>query len=399
MSARDPSQPAGDLAPLAGLLRQIRDLKRVRDASSPRSLAERQFARAWARLAGGEDPEAVALSETAAAVAAVRLAGLDAETLQAHGLSADDAADVLGAAFDDVAGPLDAGLHGRLRATLATPTGPLPDGGDEPASAAPALRFVDALVRQPRAGATRPGLPRLVLEPAESHGDHSFAVAAFGVLLAPRFGADPSSVFLTGLAHHLSNATLPDAGYAGDELIGADRLETLANAATERALGALPDALAETVRRSLATTRRERFETPEAQAFHAADVLDRVLEMEWHASAARFRLADALGASAGQLDVCHPGFYQSFQQDVLRRAGVWDAAAHAPDALRQPPEDRSPEGESFDRADSPSGNYEAGGHGAVPAASPLAGGPGGEDGRPLADGAEIAHLERRELGS
>ena len=316
---------AGDLAPLAGLLCQIRDLKRVRDASSARSLAERQFARAWARLIAGEDLETVALSETAAAVAAVRLAGLDAAAMWAHGLSDGDAADVLGVAFDDVAGPLDAGLHGQLRAAL----GALPHGADEP-------DFVGALVRQPRAGATHPGLPRRVLEPAESHGDHSFAVAAFGVLLAPRFGADPAAVFLTGLAHHLFNTTLPDAGYAADELIGDDRLATMMEAATDRALAQLPDALAETVRGALATTRQDRFETPEAQAFHAADVLDRVLEMEWHESAARFRLADALGrdTGAGQLDICHPGFYQSFQQDVLRRAGVW--ADDAPDKDRQP---------------------------------------------------------------
>ena len=374
---------AADLAPLAGLLRQVRDLKRVRDASGPRSLAERQFGRAWARLAGGEELEAVALSETAAAVAAVRLAGLDAATMWAHGLDDAEAADVLGAAFDSVAGPLGAGLHGRLRATL----GPLPHGGDEPP-------FVDLLVRQPRAGATHPGLPRLVLEPAESHGDHCLAVAVFGVLLAPRFGADPASVFLTGLAHHLFNTTLPDAGYAADELIGDGLLATMAAAATRRALDQLPDALAQTVRQSLATTERAQFETAEARAFHAADVLDRVLEMEWHETSARFRLADALGrdAGAGQLDICHPGFYQAFQQDVLRRAGVWDS-----DQNQTAETDRQPA--AGQRTESPSGSYEAGGHGAVPAASPLAGGPGAEDGRRLDDGAEVAHLERRELGS
>ena len=393
---------AADIAPLAGLLRQLRDLKRVRDASSLRSLAERHFARAWARLAGGEDLEEVASSETAAAVAAVRLAGLDAATMWAHGLSDADAADVLGAAFDDnlppersgVAGPLDAGLHSRLRATL----GPLPSGADEPT-------FVADLIRQPRAGATHPGLPRLVLEPAESHADHCFAVAVFGVLLASRFGADPSAVFLTGLAHHLFNATLPDAGYAGDELIGADRLATMMDAATERALGDLPDALAERVRQSLATTGQDQFETPEAQAFHAADVLDRVLEMEWHQTAARFRLADALGrdTDAGQLDICHPGFYQSFQQDVLRRAGVWDEHQAPTENDRHPARDdasqRGAESPPQERDADASGSYEAGGHGAVPAESPLAGGPGGEDGRVLDDGAEIAHLERRELGS
>ena len=150
-------------APPLGLLRQLRDLKRVRDARSPRSLAERQFGRAWARLAAGEPVEAVALSETAAALAAVRLAGLDADVMTAHGLDESEARDVLGRAFDDLGGAVDGALRARLRETL----GPLPHG-EEPA-------VVDLLVRQPRAGATHPGLPRLVLEPAESHGDHCFA--------------------------------------------------------------------------------------------------------------------------------------------------------------------------------------------------------------------------------
>ena len=366
-----------DLEPLAALLRQVRDLKRVRDNRSPRSLAERQFARSWARLVDGEPLAAVALSETAAAVAAVRLAGLDAETMRAHGLSEGQAQDVVGAAFDDVAGPVGAGLHGRLRPTLGTVATGLPPGEAEPP-------FVDALVRQPRAGATHPGLPRRVLEPAESHGDHSFAVAAFGVLLAPRFGAEPAPVFLTGLAHHLFNTTLPDAGYAADELMGDGPLAAMAQAAADRALDPLPGPLRGDVRRALAVTGRDQFETAEAQAFHAADVLDRVLEMEWHQQAARFQLEDALGrdTDAGQLDICHPGFYQAFQQDVLARAGVWDGAGGTADRSRQP-----------------SGSYERGGHGAVPAASPLAGGPGAEDGRRLGDGAEIAHLERREMGS
>ena len=373
--------PPHDLAPLAGLLRQVRDLKRVRDHRSPRSLAERQFARAWARLVEGEPLGAVALGETAAAAAAVRLAGLDAETMRQHGVSQEEAEDVLGRAFDDVAGSVDAGLHGRLRATLGTVATRLPPPDAEPP-------FVESLVRQPRAGATHPGLPRRVLEPAESHGDHCLAVAVFGVLLAPRFGADPAAVFLTGLAHHLFNATLPDAGYAADELIGADRLATMMDAATAEALTQLDGPLRQAVRQSLAVTDRDQFETPEARAFHAADVLDRVLEMEWHQQAARFGLADALGrdTDAGQLDICHPGFYQSFQQGVLARAGVWDASAASDE-------------DTPDRDRQPSGSYERGGHGAVPAASPLAGGPGAEDGRRLDDGTEIAHLERRELGS
>ncbi len=369
------------LVPLAGLLRQIRDLKRVRDARSPRSLAERRFARAWARLVAGEAVEAVAFSETAGAVAEVRLAGLDAGVMRAHRLTEAEAVGVLERAFADVAGPVEPGLRGRLRAELGSALAdhePATGGGagsDEPG-------FVAALIGQPRAGATHPGLPRLVLEPAESHGDHCATTAVFGVLLAPQFGADPARVFLIGLSHHLFNVSLPDAGFAGDVLIGDDLLGRMATAATERAVGTLPPALRPAVRDALSLTTEGRFGEPEAQAFHAADVLDRVLEMAWHERSARFRLSDALGADteAGQLDVCHGGFYQGLQRRVLRAAGVLQ------DGMA-------------DRDDRPSGSYERGGHGAVPAASPLAGGPGGEDGRTFRDGTEVAHLERRELGS
>ena len=61
--------------------------------------------------------------------------------------------------------------------------------------------------------------------------------------------------------------------------------------------------------------------------------------------------------------------------------------------------DESDNNDAPDRDHSPSGSYERGGHGAVPADSPLAGGPAAEDGQKTKDGGEIAHLERRELGS
>lgn len=64
------------------------------------------------------------------------------------------------------------------------------------------------------------------------------------------------------------------------------------------------------------------------------------------------------------------------------------------DAPTPPTDDDAP----VDRDRQPSGSYERGGHGAVPADSPLAGGPGAEDGRTLPDGAEVARLDRRELG-
>ena len=318
-----PDAPGGglDFRALAALIAQVCDLKRVRDARSPRSLAERALARAWSRLAAGENVETVALSEAASAVAAVCLGGLDWDALTANGLAPDEATAALRDAFDSVAGPVEPALRARLRAAL----GAVPAGGPEPA-------FVDALVRQPRAGATAPGLPRIVLESAESHADHCFCTAASAVLLAPVYGADAGRVFLTGLAHHLANSGLPDAGFAADTLLGPARAARLWTMATERALAGVPDALVPAVRDALATTAEAAFATPEARAFHAADVLDRVGEMAWHARAARFRLADALGDGPGQLGVCHTGFYQTFQQGVLAAAGLWPPDAAGVDA-------------------------------------------------------------------
>ncbi|MDP9408704.1 MAG: hypothetical protein M3P95_12825, partial [Actinomycetota bacterium] len=110
----------GVVAALRPLLAEVGDAKRVRVAAAPGSLAEQAFLRSWARLVAGEDPEAVALSETASAVARARLAGIDTTVLTGAGLTREQAGDVLRRAFDEVAGPLPAAE--RLRAHL----GPLP---------------------------------------------------------------------------------------------------------------------------------------------------------------------------------------------------------------------------------------------------------------------------------
>ncbi|MGY1796701.1 hypothetical protein ACI796_22275 [Geodermatophilus sp. SYSU D00525] len=299
--------PAGTLAPIAALrplLAEIGDAKRVRVAGSPGSLAEQAFARAWARLVAGEDVAGVVWSETAAAVARARLAGVDAGVLTAAGLSGDEALAVLRRGFDEVAGPLDAGLRDRLRAAL----GPLPAPASPPALAG-------ALNAQPRAGATAPGKPRIVVEPPESHGDHCLTVAVYGVLVAPVVGADPVAPFLLGLAHHLHNVVLPDAGFAGEVLLG-DALERVMATLEERELAALPAALADRVRGVLAL--RPGADVPEARAFHAADVLDRVLQVHHHALAAAFTAAQALD----DLDLVHAGPVQAYHLEVLGAAGL-----------------------------------------------------------------------------
>ena len=305
-TGRGPGAAAG-LAGLAGLrplLQEVGDAKRVRVASAPGSLAEQAFARAWARLVDGEDAAAVALSETAAAVARARLAGIDREVLVDAGLSADDALEVVRAGFDEVAGPVTEPLRGQLRDALELV---------RPCAPAPAL--ADALNRQPRAGATCPGKPRILVEPPESHGDHCLTVAVYGVLVSPLVGAAPVVPFLVGLAHHLHNVALPDAGFAGEVLLGA-HLQPVMDRLEQRELEVLPPALADRLRAVLGL--RADAVAPESQAFHAADVLDRVLQVHHHARAAAFTASQALD----ELELVHAGPVQAFHDGVLQAAGL-----------------------------------------------------------------------------
>ncbi len=294
-----------DLLPL---FRELNDLKRIRVAGKDGSIAERLFLRSWARLAGGEALAEVALSETASAVAAARLAGIDAGVLAAGGLSSDKRLAVLHSGLDAVAGPLDDSLRTALHAAL----GPDPLSEADP-NVLPA--FASLLTRQPRAGATRPGFRRVVLEPAENHADHCGMVAVYGVLTAPLYGADPAQAFLTGLAHHLHNAYLPDAGDAGDVLLG-DTLKPLMEAFRSRAIAELPAILHPPVRDAISVVYES--DSPNAKAFQTADVLDRVLEMEWHANSAAFTLSVALE----DMDIVHPGPVQAFQMEIMRQAGL-----------------------------------------------------------------------------
>ena len=295
----------------ARLLAEVVDLKRVHAAGARGSLAERRFLGAWAALCAGEDPRRVALTEAAAALCGARLGGIDARVLAAGGLEPDAATAVLERAFDQVAGPVGDPLRRELRATLGVPAPGAPTGDAE--AAVPA--WVRALADQPRAGATAPGRPRLVLTPAESHAEHGWVVAVGAVLAASREDADPVAPFLCGLAHHAHNAVLPDAGFAGEALL-ADGLAPLLARTTERALAALPERLGGAVREALALTGAA--ETAEARAFHTADVLDRVLEMRWHARAAAFTLDQALD----DLDLVHEGPLQAFGLRVVQEAGL-----------------------------------------------------------------------------
>ena len=283
---------------------ELCDLKRVRDASSPDSLASRSFRAAWAALLAGQEPSEVAERVTADAVAAARLGGIDRAVLAQAGVEGGEADAVLARSFDEVASPIAPALRERLRPQLGQALRP-----------GPAPVFAEALIRQPRAGATCPGKPRIVLEPPEGHGDHCLVVAVLGALLAPQYGADPAVPFLSGLAHHLHNAVLPDSGFAGEMLLG-EHLEPVMRRLFAKELATLPEGLRAVTEAALATIRDA--DTPEGRAFHAADVIDRVLQMRHYDRVAAFTIDQALE----DMDLVHAGPIQSFHHAVLRDAGL-----------------------------------------------------------------------------
>lgn len=297
---------------LRTLLGEINDAKRVRAAGCASSLSGRAFARSWAALLAGETPGRVARFEAAAAVASARLGATDAAVLLDAGLGPTEVRGVLRGAIRAAAG---GALDPAEVAGLLDAVDGLPDYAGRFPEAAAVPSWVSALAAQPRAGATRPGHPRLILEPPESHAEHCHTTAVYAALVAPRFGATPAGPFLAGLAHHLHNAYLPDSGFAGEELLG-EHLAPVVERLTARAMAELPGPLAEAV--ADARGLLPHAETPEARAFHAADVLDRVLQMDQYARVAAFELRHALD----DLDLVHPGPLQAFQLGVLAAAGL-----------------------------------------------------------------------------
>lgn len=294
------------LAEVRPLVSELMDLKRVHTPEQPDGLAARGFRRAWAALVAGAEPHALALRETALALVALRLGGMDASVLRRAGLSAPDTLQVLRRGLDAATGPVDPALREQLKLALAEPLG---------AEDATPPAFVERLVRQPRAGPTRAHEPRVVLRPAESHADHCYVVAVASVLLSPLFGAQPGVPFVAALSHHLFNVVLPDAGDYGDRLLG-EHARPLMEHVTEEVLGTLPPAVASLVREARQVLPHT--QTPEAQAFHAADALDRVLEMDAHARASGFTLRQALE----DLELIHEGPMQAFENAVLTAAGL-----------------------------------------------------------------------------
>ena len=290
---------------LLPLFRQLNDLKRLRVAGVAGSIAQRLFVRSWARLIAGEPLQTVALSETANAVIAAKLAGIDAQVLSDAGIEADARCQILQRAFDAGADALPPEFAAKLRAQISS---------DAAQNVGEIPEFVERLTMQPRAGATRPGRARVVLEPTENHAEHCAIVAVNCALTSSLYHADAGEAFLTGLTHHFHNAYLPDAGDAGDVLLGEFHAPLLRNF-RERSIAQLPDELAQKARAALDNVYRA--DTPASKSFQVADSLDRVLEMEWHARSAEFTLSVALE----EMDIIHPGPVQAFQLEIMRETG------------------------------------------------------------------------------
>ena len=286
------------------LFRELGDLKRIRSADRPGTIAERLFADGWAALAAGAKASDVMERTVAAALAAARLGDLDLSKLRELGLE-DEAETVLQRSFDEVAGDLDPALAARLRAALA-------QGAPEPG---PVPDFVGRLQRQPRAGVTAPGRPRIMLQPPENHAEHCLIVAVYAVIAAPGYDADPTAAFVASMAHHFHNAAMPDSGFSGEVLLG-PALDAVIERARETAMAELSPALAAKVRAALAPIGGDA--TAEARAFHAADVLDRVLEIDQHLVAA----TATMGSVLGEYGLVHAGPVKTFHDRVLAEVGL-----------------------------------------------------------------------------
>lgn len=299
---------AGSLVGLAALFDDVGALKRVRRAGTTESVATSLFFAAWRRAVAGEALADVARKATVSALVASQLGAIDGRLLARAGLDADERHAILCAAFDAAAGGLDPRLRAELRAAIQPDLALASEGSLPP--------FACALAEQPRAGATAPGTPRLVLEPAENHAEHCIAVGVYAMLVAPHFGSDGIDAFLFGIAHHLHNALLPDSGFAGELLLG-PCLERVVDRFTEDALAELPRTLASRVRDVRAELAPAAI-VPAARAFHAADVIDRVLQARHHARAAAFDIRQALGDRG----LVHVGPVHRFHLEVLAEAGL-----------------------------------------------------------------------------
>ncbi len=321
MEATVPTADQPVLRALRTLLIELEDLKRQQPAHYSQSIASTLFVESWKRLLKGEDVEQVAATITNKAIVSVLLPGCDAHFVREAGLEQAAVVEIYKKALRTSAyDRLDSRIYEMLLAGIPPLVNEyFEDTSGEKMSDADFQQqawFVDVLCRQPRAGATKPGRPRMLLVPPEMHSDHCLTTAVFAVLLSPTFGATPGLPFLTGLSHHLHNAVLPDCGFGGEILLD-EWLSDIIARARRKALAGLNPLLAQQVQQALNT--HENLSLAEGRTASAADVLDRVLNVQWRTRAARVKDEDILE----ELDLVHEGPIKRFQTEILSATDVW----------------------------------------------------------------------------
>ncbi len=288
-------------------LRELNDIKRLYAQNlGSHSYATHIFLRATEPLRSGQPLQADAWC--AAIVGAARLGAITPSVLQDVGIGQSDRLVVLSNSI-----LAQQSLTKSMSDTLTAACDQL----DKIYAQAPTKvpTWVTLSTASPRAGATCPGKPRIALEPAEMHSDHCIMVAVYAFLLADIFGADREDAWLIGLCHHLHNAYLPDAGFTGEVLLG-DHLDRVISALRLRALGAFSEQYCTRVSRLFDEINN--LASPLARAFHAADTIDRVVQMEHYERTAQFRVATALE----EFNLVHEGAAQEFQHALLQSVGI-----------------------------------------------------------------------------
>ena len=302
------------------LFSELQDLKRLCPAGVRYSLADALFVSAWQRVLGGDDWAEIAEQTATQAILYVLFPGVDGTFFQAAGLKQAEVLEVCTNAFERTTKDrLPTPTIERLRKQLSQVVTQLNGARTQVQSNGKPAALPDCLTRlrgQPRAGATHPEHPRLVLLPAESHADHCLLTAVYAALTSDRYGADVGAAFVCGLAHHLHNAYLPDCGWAGELALEPYLIQSISNCRTT-ALQDFQPSLREQVREVL--LHHESIATPEGEAISTGDVLDRVLDVKWRVRAAAVTDAKVLG----DLDLVHPGPLKDFQTDLLNETGLW----------------------------------------------------------------------------
>lgn len=298
----------------AALFAELQDLKRLQPAHLDHSIASEFFRMGWRGIIAGDQLDGLALRMTTRALLNILLPGLDERFFRAAKLNPAEGVEIMQRALEHTAsGRIAPPLYDELSAQVPTIVEDLLTVNIQHNKVP---KPIEILCRQPRAGATHPELPRLVLTPPEMHSDHCFLTAVYGVLLADHYGADRGTVFLAAMAHHLHNAYLADTGFAGEECLG-EYLGKVIHNCRKEALGYFSVQLQQQIGDALGY--HETIDRPEGKAISAGDVLDRVLDIKWRTKAAAVTDQDILG----ELDLVHPGPLKNFQTDLLAKTEVW----------------------------------------------------------------------------